>query len=87
MKRVLLLLLLFSFAGSRPASALVNYDKGSRAVLGVQLLQDSEDPTAYYYLPQFPRLAMKADSTFEFLCLKYVDQAGGTNGGLFHALV
>ena len=35
MKRVLLLLLLFSFAGSRPASALVNYDKGSRAVLGV----------------------------------------------------
>ena len=34
MKRVLLLLLLFSFAGSRPASALVNYDKGSRAVLG-----------------------------------------------------
>ncbi|HZI89952.1 MAG TPA: hypothetical protein VFD83_05840 [Candidatus Polarisedimenticolia bacterium] len=88
MKRALLLaVLLFGFLGPRPASALVNYDKGSRSILGVQLLQDSEDPTAYYYLPQFPRLAMKEDSTFEFLCLKYVDQAGGTNGGLFHALI
>ena len=87
MKRALFAVLLLTFAGPRSASALVNYDKGSRAVLGVQLLQDSDDPTAYYYLPQFPRLAMKEDSTFEFLCLKYVDQAGGTNGGLFHALV
>src|SRR5258706_9983697 len=87
MKRALLIVLLFGLLGPRPGSALVNYDKGSRAVLGVQLLQDSEDPTAYYYLPQFPRLAMKGDSTFEFLCLKYEDQAGGTNGGLFHALV
>src|SRR4051812_1942476 len=88
MKRALLVVgLLFAFLGPRPASALVNYDKGSRAILGVQLLQDSEDPTAYYYLPQFPRLAMKDDSTYEFLCLKYVDQAGGTNGGLFHALI
>jgi len=87
MKRALLIVLLFGLLGPRSASALVNYDKGSRAVLGVQLLQDSEDPAAYYYLPQFPRLAMKGDSTFEFLCLKYVDQAGGTNGGLFHALI
>lgn len=87
MKRVVLACLLL-FLAARPASALVNYDKGSRVVLGIQLLQDSEDPTAYYYLPKFPRLAMnEKDSTFEFLCMKYVDQAGGTNGGLFHALV
>src|SRR5438128_2693053 len=63
MKRVLLLLLLFSFAGSRPASALVNYDKGSRAVLGVQLLQYSAEPTAYYYLPQFPPLVRQQAAT------------------------
>src|SRR5688572_8577656 len=88
MNRALLAwLLLLGIALPGAASALVNYDKGSRAVLGVQLLQDSEDPSLYYYLPQFPRLAMKEDSTFEFLCMKYVDQAGGTNGGLFHALV
>jgi hypothetical protein len=88
MKRVVLALTLvaLSFAAV-PARALVNYDKGSRVVMGVQLLQDSDDPSAYYYLPQFPHLAMNKDSTFEFLCLKYVDQAGGTNGGLFHALV
>ena len=88
MKRAFLALLLLSFAVPRPATALVNYDKGSRVVMGVQLLQDSEDQTAYYYLPKYPHLAMKDDdSTFEFLCMKYVDQAGGTNGGLFHALV
>ncbi|HET7498338.1 MAG TPA: hypothetical protein VFM00_08560, partial [Candidatus Eisenbacteria bacterium] len=87
MKRAVLACLLCLLALSRPASALVNYDKGSRVILGVQLLQDSDDPSLYYYLPQFPRLAMKEDSTFEFLCVKYVDQAGGTNGGLFHALV
>ena len=87
MKRAVLACLLCLLALPRPASALVNYDKGSRVILGVQLLQDSDDPSLYYYLPQFPRLAMKEDSTFEFLCVKYVDQAGGTNGGLFHALV
>lgn len=87
MKRAVLALFLCVMALPRPASALVNYDKGSRVVNGVQLLQDSDDPNLYYYLPQFPRLAMKDDSTFEFLCIKYVDQAGGTNGGLFHALV
>ena len=87
MKRAALAVLLCLAAAPRPAAALVNYDKGSRVIDGVQLLQDADDPSAYYYLPQFPRLAMKEDSTFEFLCVKYVDQAGGTNGGLFHALV
>ncbi|MGE5178784.1 MAG: hypothetical protein ACM3PF_06820 [Bacteroidota bacterium] len=87
MKRAALAVLLCLAAAPRPAAALVNYDKGSRVIDGVQLLQDADDPSEYYYLPQFPRLAMKEDSTFEFLCVKYVDQAGGTNGGLFHALV
>lgn len=70
-----------------PAAALVKYDEGRRMIDGVQLLQDADDPTAYYYLPQYPRLSTKADGTFELLCLKYVDAAGGTHGGLFHALV
>jgi len=88
MKRALLALTILSLSfGAVPARALVNYDKGSRIVKGVQLLQDHDDPTAYYYLPQFPHLSMNKDSTYEFLCMKYVDQAGGTNGGLFHALV
>ena len=70
-----------------PASALVNYDQGARVVKGVRLLQDATDPTAYYYVPQYPRLATKEDGSYELLCLKYVDAQGGTNGGLLHALI
>lgn len=70
-----------------PAAALVNYDQGARVVRGVQLLQDATDPTAYYYVPQYPRLATREDGSYELLCLKYVDAKGGTNGGLLHALI
>lgn len=69
------------------ATALVNYDEGQRMIRGVQLLQDNSDPNAFYYVPQFPRLATKSDGTLEILCLKYVDNKGGASGGLFHALV
>jgi hypothetical protein len=72
---------------SAPVAALVKYDEGRRIINGVQLLQDASDSTAYYYLPQFPRLSTKSDGTLELLCLKYVDAANGTHGGLFHALV
>ncbi len=65
----------------------MNYDVGQRTIDGIQLLQDASDASAYYYLPQYPRLATKADGTFEFVCLKYVGGAAATNGGLFHALV
>src|SRR5215471_797497 len=67
--------------------ALVNYDSGGRVIDGVQLLQDAAVATDYYYIPQFPRLATKADGTFEFVCLKYVGGTAESNGGLFHALV
>ena len=92
MSRSILLIRIACLAGlavlsATPASALVNYDQGSRVVLGVQLLQDATDPTTYYYVPQYPRLATRDDGGFELLCIKYVDSQGGTNGGLFHALV
>lgn len=73
--------------GAVPAAALVNYDQGARVVRGVHLLQDATDPTAYYYVPQYPRLATREDGSYELLCLKYVDAKGGTNGGLLHALI
>jgi hypothetical protein len=73
-------------AAATPTQALVNYDTGQRMIDGIQLLQDASDPSAYYYIPQFPRLSSRADGVLEFVCLKYVD-AGGTSGGLFHALV
>jgi hypothetical protein len=69
-----------------PAAALVHYDTGQRTVLGVQLLQDADDPSVYYYLAPLPRLAVRDDGTYELLCLKYVG-SDGTSGGLFHALV
>jgi hypothetical protein len=69
-----------------PGQALVNYDAGQRIIDGIQLLQDANDPSAFYYVPQFPRLSSRADGGFDFVCVKYVD-VGGTSGGLFHALV
>ena len=75
--------------------ATVKYDEGRLQLiikdeiqgdLILQLLQDSEDENAYYYLPQYPRLATKGEH-FEFLCMKYVGGKEEDNGGLFHALV
>ncbi|TVZ14879.1 hypothetical protein [Maribacter sp. MAR_2009_72] len=65
----------------------VNYDTGRQLINGIQLLQDSNEPNAYYYIPDYPRLALKEDGDFELLCMKYVGQGGNANGGLFHALI
>jgi hypothetical protein len=67
--------------------ALVNYEKGQEFILGVQLLQDTADANAYYYVPQFPRLSSRPDGTFEIVCTKFVGADGAASGGLFHALI
>jgi hypothetical protein len=81
------LVLMFVCLWSAAPQALVNYDSGQRIIDGVQLLQDATDQSAYFYIPQFPRLATRADGSFEFVFLKYVGGTAATNGGLFHALV
>ena len=87
MKHVILVITFLSLT-SIHLTAIVKYDEGRLQIDGVQLLQDHLDPNAYYYLPQYPRLAQREDGTFEFLCLKYVGGGGTeTNGGLFHALI
>lgn len=68
-------------------SAQVKYDEGAVYLKGVTLLQDRAVATDYYYLPQFPRLSVKSDGSFEFLCLKYVGEKTEKSGGLFHALI
>src|SRR6266498_5100131 len=68
-------------------AAVVHYERGRRMVRGVQLLQAYSDSNSYYYVPQFPRLSMKDDSTYELLMVKYVGANAATSGGLFHALV
>ena len=68
--------------------AIPKYNEGMVLVKGVQLLQDREDSSAYYYLPQYPRLSTKENGDLELLCLKYVGRGGAeSNGGLFHALI
>src|SRR3954466_10088172 len=67
--------------------AVVNYEKGQEFILGVQLLQDTADVNAYYYVPQFPRLSSRPDGTFEIVCTKFVGADGASSGGLFHALI
>jgi hypothetical protein len=72
---------LFSFS-------IPKYGEGGMQLKGVQLLQDSEDANAYYYIPRFPRMSTHADGSFEFMFIKYVGKgSAGVNGGLFHALI
>jgi hypothetical protein len=83
--RVLGLLMLA--CATSPAAALVHYEQGRMELMGVQLLQDADEPHVYYYLPQAPYLAQKDDGEFELLCIKFVDTEGDASGGLLHALV
>lgn len=70
-----------------PARALVHYEQGRMELLGVQLLQDADDDSLFYYVPTSPYIASKDDGSLELLCLKFVDAEGGSSGGLLHALV
>lgn len=67
--------------------AQVNYDEGRLLINGVQLLQDSNDASAYYYLPDYPRISVNENGNFELMCIKYIGQDQKANGGLFHALI
>lgn len=80
-------LLILILACALPAQAIVKYDSGRLELKGVQLLQDSADATAYYYLPTAPRIATNKDGTLAFVALKYIDARGNATGGLFHCLV
>ena len=79
----LIILSLISFR----LTAQVKYEEGRIQVLGVQLLQDANDENAYYYLPQYPRLATHSNGDFELMCIKYVGEGDQPSGGLFHALI
>ncbi len=85
MKKILILT--FSFVALTLINAQVKYDEGRIQVLGVQLLQDSQDEKAYYYLPQYPRLATGENGDLELMCIKYVGEENQPSGGLFHALI
>lgn len=80
-------LLLLSLVCFFRLSGQVNYDEGRLEVLGVQLLQDHQDPSKYYYLPQFPSLAFNINNEPELLFMKYVGATADQSGGIFHALV
>jgi tetratricopeptide (TPR) repeat protein len=49
--------------------------------------RDHADPHIYYYVPDAPRLATKADGTPEFTFIKYTKIDGETKGGILHFLV
>ena len=71
----------------RMSYATVKFDGNCFLIDGVLLLQDAEDTLAYYYAPKYPTLALKNDSTAEFLFMKYAGVDDQTSGGLFHALI
>lgn len=71
---------------AQSASALVHYDEGRRTVLGITLLQDTNDPTMYYYIPPYPSVALTPDGRPEMLCLGFVDAKRNVSGGILHFL-
>jgi hypothetical protein len=88
MRRLPYLFLVGLLGAAEPAAAsLANYDAGTRTIEGVQLVQDAENPLAFYYLPQYPRLARRANGDFELLLLRNIGADSATSGGIFHALV
>ena len=72
----------FSLAG-----AVVMYEEGRQIIDGISLLRDKEDPKAYYYLPDVPRVALdRATGEPKMLFVKFIDPKGTTSGGLIHFL-
>lgn len=78
------------------ARALVNYDEGTLEVDGFLLLQNANDPTQYYYLPQTPFISSKpivgadgeSEEVLEFLFMQHVGGGDGAGaGGIIHALI
>lgn len=65
--------------------AAVDYDAGIMTIEGVQVFRDAEDPNAYYYLPQYPRIATNENGDFQFLLMKQIGADG--SGGIFHTLI
>ncbi len=82
----ILVLVLFYF-GLTHCFSQVNYDIGRRTINGIQLLQDSNDEKAFYFLPDYPRIAINKSGDFELMCIKYIGKNGKSSGGLFHALI
>jgi hypothetical protein len=81
-----ILLSLFAFICNN-SFATVKFDGRSFLIDGVLLLQDADDTLAYYYAPKYPTLALKQDSSAEFLFMKYIGEDQESSGGLFHALI
>lgn len=82
--RITIATVVLAMAG--PAAALVWYDTGRLTIDGVELFQDADEPSEYYYLPPAPTLAADREGRPQLLCLKYVDPTGESSGGLLHLL-
>ncbi len=83
---VLSAVLMTALLSAAPVDALVWYDVGRLTIDGVELFQDADQPSDYYYLPPAPTLALNADGSPQLLCLKYIDPEGKASGGLLHLL-
>ena len=86
MNRFFNFILVVCFFYGSTSYATVKFDGNCFLIDGVLLLQDADDTLAYYYSPKYPTLAMKNDSTAEFLFMKYAGAENQSSGGLFHAL-
>lgn len=86
-KENLILAIILFYFGLTPCFSQVKYDEGRRTIDGIQLLQDSNDEKAFYFLPDYPRIAVNKAGDFELMGVKYIGEHGKSSGGLFHALI
>jgi hypothetical protein len=75
--------LVFSVTNARGA---VLFEEGGHIIEGIQVLRDSADPGAYYYIPTSPRVSTTEDGTPEMYIVKFVDAKSDVAGGLIHFL-
>lgn len=85
---ILLIYILVVIISIITVNATVKYDEGRIEIDGIQLLQDSDNANAYYYIPPYPRISTLTNGDFEFFCAKYIGVNGiQGSGGLFHVLI
>jgi len=70
------------------AEADVSLFEGRIEIDGITLLQDTNNPSDYYYVPPYPRLAQNSDGGFIFSFVRYLDGTGNdVSGGVLNAMI
>ncbi len=68
------------------AEGVVLYEEGRLTLNGITLLRDKDDPSSYFYIPPYPRVATHEDGLPQMTFVTYVGETQAVSGGLLHFL-